>query len=743
MEVAKLDRKRNAAARRRVLAAAALALVAAAAVLALYIWQRPGGPPLTQGAPVAGTPICGQPMLDSPWSYDGAPGTYSTNGTPAGLPTFGSAGTDFPSATRVMVVPAGDNTSAADSGTYQVAHTVVYFEPGAHVIQNVMYTGHDSAYVGGYNAAAGKAVINGVNGATTNGVGGNYLSSSTPSSGTNVNDTWEYLTIENFASSENASVMGNINGGGWDSGDSYKYDTIGPNEYGWAGDSKPPRTGESNGGGYAIDLGNNTTIEYDCLARNAQGAFNGSQAANVKISKNEISWNGLGEYPDSGGSGASPFACGCSGGGKLFFTVNADVTNNYIHDNYNTGIWFDFDNTGADISGNYIASNWGFGIEYEASYNANISDNTLVGNGWASDGPWPSGVGGGSCYNGISCTNGVGPVSGSGGGFPYAAIYLPNSGGNENLNVIANPGCSLNCTLTSNYRGKLLVDDNNFRDNFGGVMVYTDTNRYPGNIDGDSSCSPPLGAMGERNSTKYYQQDEVLETHADGAISGSQVTTTGGTFTLCSDYGNSIAPGGSDSSEVHAASVGMAVYDLDSGAFLGTVAGVTSPRTFTLSRSAGHKTGATLLLSAYGGCGPADYYGGRLGVKSGRPLADYWDNCIWGSRNVIVSGNSFSMDAGKVTDCTIADLCGYQAAIAFNAGVPPLMGFWNSYQAYIGDASGGLGDVWSDNTYSWSGGGPGQWQFQAGQQGRRVTRAQWQAAPYRQDAGSVFTQRAQ
>jgi hypothetical protein len=708
-----------------------------------------GGPPIRVGddGPSAGTPICGQPILDSPWNYNGAPGTYTTSGKPAGLPTFSAAGTDFPHATSVLVVAAGDNTSAGDSGAYQVNNTVVYFEPGIHTIQDGMYTGHNSAYVGGYTVAVGKAIIDGVNGATTTGNGGAYLSLSKPSANSLVNNTWEYLTIKNYTSSQNNSVMGNINGGGSDEGDVYKYDTIGPNEYGYSGSSTPPRTGKSNGGGYAIDLGSHTTVEYDCLTRDAQGAFNGGGVDDV-ISSNEISWNGLGEYPDSAGAGGSPYSCGCSGGGKLFYSVNADVVNNWVHNNYNVGIWFDFDNTGALISHNYVAFNWGEGIEYEASYNADISDNTLVGNGWASDGPWPTGVGGGRCFGNVSCTNGEGPITGAGGGFPYAAIYLPNSGGNSSLrtifvpSTIAVPNCSTNCTVRSRYPGELLVQGNMLMDNFGGVVVYTDTNRYPGNIDADSACSVPLGALDQPNSSIYYQQTKVLTTNADAAISGSSVTSTGGTTTLCDNYGASGGSGGSGGQQggaVEAPSVGMAVYDLKSGAFLGKVASVTSATAFTLSDSPGDESGASLLLSAYGGCGPADYFGGSLGVSSGAPADRYWDNCIWGSRNVTVSGNTFALDARAVTGCTVSAMCGVMAAISFNAGVPPLMQFFDSYQKYIANASSGLGNVWSGNVYTWTGGGPGGWRFQAGAQGTAVNRTQWQASPYDQDVGSSFS----
>jgi hypothetical protein len=182
----------------------------------------------------------------------------------------------------------------------------------------------------------------------------------------------------------------------------------------------------------------------------------------------------------------------------------------------------------------------------------------------------------------------------------------------------------------------------------------------------------------------------------------------------------------------------MAVYNLKSGAFLGTVATVASATKFSLSRSPGDESGASLLLSAYGGCGPGDYFGGGLGVSSGIPSDRYWDNCIWGSRNVTISGNAFSLDAGTVTGCTKEAMCGVMAAISFNAGVPTLMQFFNSYQKHIADASGGLGNVWSGNAYTWTGGGAGDWRFQAGAQGTTVTRSQWQASPYGQDAGSSF-----
>lgn len=713
------------------LSAFVLTLLAGAGLFVFYVYDSPPAQLSASVVPPQSTVVCGSSVLFSPWHYDGPAGTYTATTEPAGLPTFGTAKSNFPSASEIMVVAAGNNTTAAASGDYQVNHTVVYFEPGIHQIEDGMFTGYDSAYIGGYTSSLGTAVIDGVDGATNGtGKGGSRLAVSKASSGNNVYDTWEYLTIRNYTSSQNNSVMGNVNSGGSDVGDVYKYDTIGPNEYGYRGSNVAPSTGESSDGGYAIDAGSNTTIEYDCLTHNAQGAFNVDTAANLLVTHNDISWNGIGEYPDTSGPGASPYACGCSGGGKVFYSLNASVTNNYIHDNYNVGIWFDTDNAGANISGNYIASNWGAGVTYEASYNANITGNTLVGNGWASDGAWPAGIEGKACFGGVSCTNGYGPITGAGGDNAFGAIDLSNSGGNANIRVAAG-------STATRYSGELLVKDNVLKNNFGGVKIYSDTNRYPGDIDNDSACSFPLGVLDAKGSSVYYQQSRVLTTGADASIDGSSVDTTSGTTTLCADYGGLADSGPASVSQAPA--VGMAVFDLNSGKFLGTVSAVTSAHSFTISGSPGNESGASLLLSAYGGCGPADYHGGGLGVASGTPKAYYWDNCVWGSRNITVTGNTFSIDAASVKGCKVlSNLCGVSYDAAFDPGIPQLMHFWFSYETYIAEAKKGLGIVWSDNTYEWPSDTSQGWRFWAGQQGREVTRTQWQAGPNYQDSGSTF-----
>lgn len=288
--------------------------------------------------------------------------------------------------------------------------------------------------------------------------------------------------------------------------------------------------------------------------------------------------------------------------------------------------------------------------------------------------------------------------------------------------------------MTSNYPGQLLIQRNKLVNNFGGVLAFTDTNRYPGNIDADSACGVPFSTLEQVNSLTYYQQNEELTTNADTTITGSSVSSTGGTLTVCSNYGQSpTRVTGFEQQKLHAPSPGQAVFDMKANTYLGTVATVTSPNSFTLSGSPGNRSGASLMISSYGGCGAADYFGGAPGVRTGNPAALYWDNCIWGSRNIIVSGNTFTMDPSAITGCSYSvNRCGAMSAFVVNAGVPLLMQFWDSYLNLIAKAQGGLGNVWSGNVYSTQ----RAWHFITGP--GSVSQAQWIAPPYSQDAGSNF-----
>ena len=120
--------------------------------------------------------------------------------------------------------------------------------------------------------------------------------------------------------------------------------------------------------------------------------------------------------------------------------MNDQTTDNYVHGNQDVGIWYDTDNAGALISGNYVSDNYSVGIQYEASYNARITNNTLVGNaiGEGSDQDTP--------------------------GFPDGAIYISESGGDSRV--------------ASNYSGQLHISGNVLINNWGGVILWENSDRY-------------------------------------------------------------------------------------------------------------------------------------------------------------------------------------------------------------------------------------------------------------------------
>jgi hypothetical protein len=106
---------------------------------------RPHGTSSPVGsAAKVGRQVCGRPILNSPYHYDGAAGSYSS-GT-AGLPTYGAPGTDFPTDTAGVVLPAGKHSYPS----YELRpNTVYYLLPGEH-IGSLTADANDS-FVGGFS----------------------------------------------------------------------------------------------------------------------------------------------------------------------------------------------------------------------------------------------------------------------------------------------------------------------------------------------------------------------------------------------------------------------------------------------------------------------------------------------------------------------------------------------------------------------------------------------------------------
>lgn len=234
--------------------------------------------------------------------------------------------------------------------------------------------------------------------------------------------TIEYLTIVNFTSGEGEGVVNQAGQPGW----VVEHNTVGPNEF-----------NGTNPGGAGVMLGTDNIDEYNCLAHNGEYGFSSfGGSSDITLSDNEIAYNdAYGGYDQP----RSPISCGCSGGGKFWISSDVTVADNYVHDNGNVGIWVDTDNTGFLIAHNYIADNYAEGIIYEISYNGVIENNTLLRNA----------VGGGPTIA----------------GFPDSALYISESGFDDR---VANPF----------HATTFLVTDNVFSENWGGVVVWENANRY-------------------------------------------------------------------------------------------------------------------------------------------------------------------------------------------------------------------------------------------------------------------------
>jgi hypothetical protein len=255
--------------------------------------------------------------------------------------------------------------------------------------------------------------------------------------------TIEYLTIEDFAPPGGQGAVNHDSGAGW----TLQYDTI-----------------EDNSPGAGLMIGSNNVVSDNCLTDNGEYGFNAYLAngnavtggpANITVTGNEISYNDLCNWEDdatdpvpaadipancANNSAGQFVGCGCSGGGKFWEVDGAVIEDNYIHNNYNIGLWADTNNTGLTIDNNYISDNWNEGVIYELGYNAQINDNAFVDNAW-----------------------GGGPANP---GFPTGAIYVSESGGDARV-----AGAD---------SGEFQIENNIFTNNWAGVVLWENSNRFCG-----------------------------------------------------------------------------------------------------------------------------------------------------------------------------------------------------------------------------------------------------------------------
>lgn len=242
--------------------------------------------------------------------------------------------------------------------------------------------------------------------------------------------TIRYLTVTGFNAPLNEGVVNHDSGDGW----IIEHSTIRENQ------------------GAGMMAGARQQVRFNCLANNGQYGFNAYQGGDgitdVVFEHNEITGNNTGDWE------RKQKGCGCTGGGKFWSVSGARIVNNWVHGNRSVGLWADTNNVDFLFQRNIVEENDGVGIWYEISYNARIADNLIVRNGWAQ-----------------------GKIDQ---GAPAPGVYLSEAGGDARL-----PSTLVGAPV-------IAIEGNRFTDNYSGITLYENANRYC-NSNGNSSsgyCTP-------------------------------------------------------------------------------------------------------------------------------------------------------------------------------------------------------------------------------------------------------------
>ncbi|MEV7002987.1 right-handed parallel beta-helix repeat-containing protein [Streptomyces sp. NPDC093982] len=205
--------------------------------------------------------------------------------------------------------------------------------------------------------------------------------------GTASNVTIRYLTVQGFVPPHNEGVVNHDSADGW----VIEHATI-----------------QSNAGA-GLMAGARQQVRASCLRGNGQYGLNaykaGDTISGLVVEGNEIVGNNTDDWE------RQREGCGCTGGIKFWAVNGADVRGNWVHDNRGTGLWADTNNNDFRIENNVIEANDGAALIYETSYNAVIRRNTIRRNNWV---------------EGRNAADG-------GDNFPFATIYLSESGGEPRI----------------------------------------------------------------------------------------------------------------------------------------------------------------------------------------------------------------------------------------------------------------------------------------------------------------------
>lgn len=229
--------------------------------------------------------------------------------------------------------------------------------------------------------------------------------------------TIRHLTVRRFVAPQDQGVVNHDSADGW----VIEHATI-----------------EHNSGA-GVMAGARQKVRASCLRENGQYGINaykpGDAIRDLVIEGNEIVGNNTDDWE------RRREGCGCTGGVKFWAVNGADVRGNWVHDNRGTGLWADTNNNDFRIEDNVIEANDGAALIYETSYNAVIRKNTIRRNNWVEGRR----------------------SSKKGDNFPFATLYLSESGGEPRIRARTD---------------KIEIYKNVLEDNWSGITLWENADRF-------------------------------------------------------------------------------------------------------------------------------------------------------------------------------------------------------------------------------------------------------------------------
>jgi parallel beta-helix repeat protein len=323
-----------------------------------------GGSLCPAGAPVVSSAmqICGSTLLHSSWSGSGVPSNLMTgggisgniaSGQYAGLPTYGSAGTNFPNAHNLIIVAAGANGTMGGATT--ASNTIYWFAPGTHTWGTNSFdhwtVGNNGYFIGGY-ANGTDATIDG------------QMKNEYGFFANGDSNTWQYLDMKGFAATGSSAGVATAS--------TARTDQTNLVEYSYFHDGAADGGGGSPEGIGIIGQGH---FDHNCFKNLGQTGIN-FFGEGTNISYNEFDHDGI--IDDNNGVDA---------GMKGWETTNAIIDHNYVHNSETGyGIWLDTTNNGYQITNNFLSWNLRRAIELEISEGGLVQGNTFAFNGFGQSG---------------------------------------------------------------------------------------------------------------------------------------------------------------------------------------------------------------------------------------------------------------------------------------------------------------------------------------------------------------------